>query len=128
MKHKIILFLMLVSLIFISCDSDYSGEVSDSFDMYYAVEDPDSSSYSLEFYVNSTGGIISLDNLSGNYISDSLVMSVTESDSFYMKLTKMFSTIHEDTLIMKVYKGRSVFAKDTLFGTGVKELKGKFNQ
>ncbi|MCK4979071.1 MAG: hypothetical protein KAS62_01685 [Candidatus Delongbacteria bacterium] len=123
MSHKIMIFLMLISLIFISCDSDYSGDVSDTFDMYYAVEDGDSLLlYSLDFYVNSTNGIIEVDSLEGNYVSEAF--EVAESDSFYMNLTNF----QDDTLYMFIYKGHSVFAKDTLFGIDSLELKGKFNQ
>ncbi|MCK5760602.1 MAG: hypothetical protein KAH33_04870 [Candidatus Delongbacteria bacterium] len=123
MKHKIILFLMLISLIFISCDSDYSGEVSDSFNMYYAVDGGDSLLlYSLDLYVNSTNGTIKVDSLRSNYVSNAF--EVVESDSFYMKLTNF----NDSTLYVFVYKGRSIFANDTLFGVDSLELKGKFNQ
>ena len=123
MKHKIILFLMLISLIFISCDSDYSGDASDTFNMYYAVEGGDSLLlYSLDFYVNSTNGIIEVDSLEGNYVSDAF--EVVESDSFYMKLTNF----NDSTLYLFIYKGQGIFAKDTLSGIDSLELKGKFNQ
>ncbi len=124
MKHKIILFLMLISLIFVSCDSDYSGEVSDSFNMYYIVEGGDSLLYSLDYYVNSTNGIIEVDSLTGDYASASLDLVVTDIDSFYMKVTNF----QDDTLYMFIYKGRSIFANDTLFGLDSLELKGKFDQ
>ena len=114
---------MLISLIFISCDSDYSGDVSDTFNMYYAVEGGDSLLlYSLDLYVNSTNGIIKVDSLRSNYVSDAF--EVVESDSFYMKLTNF----NDSTLYLFIYKGQGIFAKDTLSGIDSLELKGKFNQ
>ena len=124
MKHLMTLFLILISLTFISCDSDYSGEVPDTFKMSYAVEANDSSSYSLEFYLNSTGGIISLDNLSGNYFSDSLVMNVTDADSFYMEL----ENTDGDTLDMIVYKGVGIQKFLNVKDTGEFVIQGRFDQ
>ncbi|NOR45692.1 MAG: hypothetical protein GQ534_08925 [Candidatus Delongbacteria bacterium] len=124
MKLLITLSLILISLTFISCDTDYSGEVSDTFKMYYAVEANDSSIYSLEFYVNSTGGIISLDTLYGNYISDSLVMNVTDADSFYMEL----ENIDGDTLDMMIIKGVGIHKTINVVDTGEFVIKGRFDQ
>ena len=115
---------MLITLTFISCDSDYSGEISDSFNMYYIVEGGDSLLYSLDFYVNSTNGIIELDSLTGDYASATLDLVVNSTDSFYMEVTNF----QDDTLYMFIYKGQSIFDNDTLFGVGSLELKGKFNQ
>ena len=128
MKHLIIFFLILISLTFISCDTDYSGDATDTFNVYYAVEDPDSSGYSLEFYVNSTNDTITLVGLRGDFISDTLNINhhVTESDLYYVKLTKVLGSMPEDTLVVKVYKGWSMFDSDSLFGTGEVELKGQF--
>lgn len=126
MKHIIIFFLILISLTFISCDSDYSGDVTDTFNVYYAVEGGDSLNYSLEFYVNSTNDTIAVSSLISNFISDTLTLDIdykaTESDLYYLKLTNF----EDDTLKMIVFNGFSVFKKDTLFGAGVKELKGQF--
>ncbi|MDA3886492.1 MAG: hypothetical protein PF638_12940 [Candidatus Delongbacteria bacterium] len=123
MKHLITLSMILISLTFISCDTDYSGEVSDTFKMYYGVEANDSSTYSLEFYVNNTGGIISLDNLSGNYISDSLVMNVTDADSFYMEL----KNIDGDTLDMRIIKGAAIHKFLNVKDTGEFVIQGNFD-
>ncbi|MBN2789606.1 MAG: hypothetical protein JXR69_05410 [Candidatus Delongbacteria bacterium] len=124
MKYATLVLLMLISFTYISCDSDYSGETSDTFKIYYAVEADSLSLYSLEFYVNSTYGTLSIDSLTDKYISDSLVMNVTEADSFYMKLTNF----QDDTLSMMVLKGISVFRSLTVTDTGKFIIEGKFDQ
>ena len=124
MKYKIIIFLMLITIIFTSCDTDYSGDTSNTFNMYYAVDADTLSSYSLEFYVNSTNGIISLSDLTEEYISDSLVMNVTESDSFYMKLNNSKA----DTLIMIVFKGVGIHKSLTVEDSGEFIIQGRFDQ
>ena len=126
MKYLILLFLIMISFTYISCDTDYSGDAADTFNVYYAVEGGDSLDYSLEFYVSSTNDTIAISSLVSSFISDTLTLDIdyqaTESDLYYLKLTNF----EDDTLKMIVFKGFSVFKKDTLFGAGVKELKGQF--
>lgn len=114
----------MTTFTFISCDTDYSGDASDTFKMYYGVEANDSSAYSLEFYVNSTGGVISLDTLYGNYITDSLVMNVTDADSFYMKLTNFT----KDTLDMMIIKGIAIHKIINVTDSGEFVIEGRFDQ
>lgn len=123
MKHLISFFLILTAFSFISCDTDYEGDVAETFKMYYAVEAADSLQYSLEFYVNSTGGIISLDTLSGNYISDSLVMNVSNADSFYMEL----ENFNGDTLDMMVIKGAAIHKIISVTDSGEFVIQGNFD-
>ena len=124
MKYLISLFLIMISFTYISCDTDYSGDVADTFKMYYAVEADTLSLYSLDFYVNSTGGIISLDSLSGNYISDSLVMNVTDADSFYIELTNL----KVDTLDMMIIKGVGIHKILNVVDSGEFVIQGRFDQ
>ena len=119
MKQFITFFLILISLIFISCDTNYSGEVSDTFKMYYAVEGEDSLLlYSLEYSANN--GVMNVDSLEDSYTTDFL--EAAKSDSFYMKVTNF----EDDTLRMIISKGYVAFKDSTILGAGEYIIQGVF--
>ncbi|MDA3886739.1 MAG: hypothetical protein PF638_14200 [Candidatus Delongbacteria bacterium] len=129
MKQLIIFLTILISLTFISCDSDYSGEISDTFNVYYVVEGDSLTAYNIEFLVNSANDTITIGPLTGNFVSDTLNINhqATESDLYYIKLSRMFTPPVYDTLVVKVFKGLSEFDVDSLLiGSGEVELKGQF--